>query len=331
MRDESTRGRGGGRRARGAGAGDAGREDESTGKGTGGEPASELDALYTTPPSRFVARREELALAARSAGRAEDARRVRAARRPSLAAWAANLLLRSEPAESARFLELGRALREAYGTLDGAGIKELSVQRRLVVAELTRQAARLALEAGERLSGAVQREIESTLHAVLADPQAAEQWTAGRLERALAPPSEFTPGPAASAGARPRPARSTAPPAAERARAKDELAERRREKQRLLGEARKAAQAAERRLRDERRRGADVDAELDRAHDRHDEARRQAAAAEERLRQAREELRRADQERREAEQRSQEAEKALGRAEREARETAEAVDRLSAR
>ncbi|MFF3737414.1 hypothetical protein [Streptomyces sp. NPDC002566] len=329
MRDESARGRGGGRRARGADAGGPDREGEA--EGTGGELESELDALYTTPPSRFVARREELALAARSAGRTEDARRVRAARRPSLAAWAANLLLRSEPEESGRFLELGRALREAYGTLDGAGIKELSVQRRLVVAELTRQAARLALEAGERLSGTVQREIESTLHAVLADPQAADQWATGRLESALTPPSEFTPGPTATAGARPRPARSTAPPAAERARAKDELAERRREKQRLLTQARKAAQAAERRLREERRRRADADAELDRAHDRHDEARRQASAAEEHLRQAREELRLADRECQEAEQRSHEAEEALDRAEREARQKAEEVDRLSTR
>ncbi|MFJ9736821.1 hypothetical protein [Streptomyces sp. NPDC101166] len=295
---------------------------------------SGLDALYTTPPSRFVAHREELALAARSAGRAEDARRVRAARRPSLAAWAANLLLRSEPQESGRFLELGRALREAYGTLDGTGIKELSVQRRRVVAELTRQAAGLALEAGERLSGAVQREIESTLQAVLADQRAADQWAAGRLESALTPPSEFasaSAAPAASAGTRPRPARSTAPTAAERARAKDELAERRREKQRLLTQARKAAQAAERRLRDERRRRADADAELGRAHERHDEACQRASAAEEHLRQAREELRRADQECREAEQRSQEAEESLDRAEREARQKAEEVDRLSAR
>ncbi|MFF3851117.1 hypothetical protein [Streptomyces sp. NPDC002328] len=308
---------------------------------------SVLDALYVTPPPRFVSRRAELALAAKSDGRAEDARRIRAARRPSLAAWTANLLLRSRPEESRQFLELGRALREAYGALDAVGIKELSVQRRRVVSELTRQAALLALEAGERLSGGVQRGVESTLHAVLADPEAADRWAGGRLESALTPPSEFAPGATASAvGARPAPARPTAASdesvesdaspasaasAAERARLKDELAERRREKQRLLARAKKAARSAERLLSDRRTSRADADTALDRARDRHDEARRRVSAAEEHLRQTREELRRAAQELAEAEEGSQEAAEALGQAEREAREAAEEVDRLSPR
>ncbi|NEB19294.1 hypothetical protein G3I46_22785, partial [Streptomyces coelicoflavus] len=132
-----------------------------------------LDELYGTPPSAFVARREERAAAARTDGRKEDARRIHAARRPTLAAWAANLLARSRPEETRRFLELGQALREAHRTLDAAGLKELSAQRRRIVAALSRQAAQLAGEAGQRLSQAAQREVESTLRAVLADPDAA--------------------------------------------------------------------------------------------------------------------------------------------------------------
>ncbi|MFE7931556.1 hypothetical protein ACFU6S_23080 [Streptomyces sp. NPDC057456] len=72
-----------------------------------------LDELYATPPSDFVSRRERLAAEAKRDGRADDARRIHGARRPTLAAWAANLLLRSKPRESGRFLEPGRALREA--------------------------------------------------------------------------------------------------------------------------------------------------------------------------------------------------------------------------
>lgn len=143
-----------------------------------------LDELYITPPADFVARREELAAAAKAAGHADDARRIHAAHRPTLAAWAANLLLRSQPEESRRFLELGHALREAYRTLDAAGINELSEQRRRIVTALSRQTARLAEEAGHRLSDPVQQDVESTLRAVLTDPDAAERWAGGRLEGA---------------------------------------------------------------------------------------------------------------------------------------------------
>ncbi|MET7477520.1 hypothetical protein ABZT17_24565 [Streptomyces sp. NPDC005648] len=115
-----------------------------------------LDELYTTAPSDFVARRETAVAAAKTAGRPDDARRIHAARRPTLAAWAANLLLRSQPEESRQFLELGQALREAYQSLDAEGLKNLSAQRRRVVTALSRQTVQLAREAGQRLSESVQ-------------------------------------------------------------------------------------------------------------------------------------------------------------------------------
>ncbi|MFI6038553.1 hypothetical protein ACIBBD_31360 [Streptomyces sp. NPDC051315] len=293
---------------------------------------SALDELYTTPPPRFVARREELAAAARADGRAEDARRIHAARRPSLAAWAANLLLRSEPQESRRFLELGQALREAYGGMDSAGVRELSVQRRRVVSELSRQAVRIALEAGHRLSGAAQQDLEATLHAVLADPAAADRWAGGRLESALVPPSEFAAVAASTAGAPPEPARPRAASApAPSARTQDELAEQRRERRRRLARARTAAKDAEQRLRACRTARSDADAHLTREHSRHDRARQQVSDAERRLGQAREELDRAAAAEREAGERSQAAAEAVVEAEREAREAADEVDRLSAR
>lgn len=107
-----------------------------------------VDELYATPPSAFVSRREELAAEAKADGRVEDARLIHAARRPTLAAWAANLLLRSQPAESQRFLELGRALREAYRTLDADGIKELSDQRSSIVSALSGKLPHLPVKPG---------------------------------------------------------------------------------------------------------------------------------------------------------------------------------------
>ncbi|MEV5321470.1 hypothetical protein AB0K92_28145 [Streptomyces sp. NPDC052687] len=207
------KGRGEGGRGEG-GRGEGGRGEGGRGEG-GQEPDVEavLDELYTTPPPQFVARREELAVAARTAGRAADSRRIRAARRPTLAAWAANLLLRRDPDESRRLLDLGEALREAYRTLDPAALRDLTAQRRQVVAVLSRQAARLADAAGHPLSAAAQQDVAATLHAVLADPDAAEQWSSGRLTGALSPPSAFlSPDPdAAALTARPKPRTTTAP------------------------------------------------------------------------------------------------------------------------
>ncbi|MCL6737923.1 hypothetical protein [Streptomyces neyagawaensis] len=342
-----------------------------------------LDELYVTPPSDFVGRREVWAAAARTSGRGDDARAIRGARRPTLAAWAANLLLRSRPEESRQFLQLGESLREAYRTLDPGGLKELSDQRRRVVAALSREAAGLARTAGQPLSGPVLQEVESTLRAVLADADAARRWSGGRLETALAPPSTFSSDTEASAVApatAKRPTRATAKPSAPakgkrsgpaeapaastRGReGKDELAERRRERQlrlereQRLTQAREAAEAAERRLDDRRAEAEDADASLRRTRDHRDRARRQVSAAEQQLRKAREaleraqeqvsraegqvgraegqaghaeeDLDRAEQEQRQAEERRRTATAALTEAEREARDAARAVHRLS--
>ncbi|WP_433920549.1 hypothetical protein OIE50_48595 [Streptomyces canus] len=290
-----------------------------------------LDELYTTPPSDFVARRETLAAAARTAGRVDDARRIRAARRPTLAAWAANLLLSSQPEESRQFLELGRALREAYQALNAQGLKDLSAQRRRVVSALSRQAAQLARDAGHRLSDSVQQDLEETLRAVLADSDAADEWAGGRLVGALTPPSEFRAGatpPTKRPSPRSRPASPSPSPSRGRA-SKDELAERRRARQEQLARAREAAEAAEQHLREERARQADVDAELQRARERTEQARRRMSAIEEQMQQAREECRQAENEEREAEVHSRSAADVVARAEQAAHETTQQVRRMA--
>ncbi|MEU0602287.1 hypothetical protein ABZ484_29245 [Streptomyces sp. NPDC006393] len=295
-----------------------------------------LDELHTTPPADFVARREELAAALKADGRAEDARRIHGARRPTLAAWAANLLLRSRPEESRQFLELGEALREAYRTLDAAGLKELSAQRRQVVSGLSRQAAQLAQDSGHRLSDAVRQDVESTLLAVLTDPEAAEQWAGGRLHSALTPPSVFPASGVEAGAAAPKRTRSVPGPArtatpSRRTAPKDELAERRREREARLAAARKAAEEAERRLAALRTEQADTEAAARRARERRDRSQEQVSEAERRLHQAREDLSRAEDDQRDAEERHEEIREAVARAEDVARKAAKEVDRLAAR
>lgn len=322
------------------------------GREGGGEPdvEADLDRLHATPPSGFVALREELAAVARTEGRTEDARRLRAARRPPLAAWAANLLLRSRPEESRRFLELGQALREAHQDLDAAGIRELSAQRRRVVAALSRTAADLARDAGERLSPTVRGDLESTLLAVLADAGAAEQWATGRLEAALTPPSDFPSSAGSSAGpgsgartestARPTPARrrtarAASPAPDDTAGGDDQLGRRRKERQERLDRAREAAEEAARRRDEHRAEHDDAEAAARTAHDRKEraedevrEAGQRLEEAREALRQAREVVREAAREERRAEERRRTTASALAEAEREARKAADAVERI---
>lgn len=301
--------------------------------GGGDDVEAVLDELYALPPSEFVARREERAAAARTARRAGDARRIHAARRPTLAAWAVNLLRRSLPDEAERFLELGRALREAQATLDASGLRELSAQRRRIVSELSRQAAGLARESGHPLSDAVRRDVETTLRAVLADPEAAEVWATGRVESALAPPSGFPAGgdtataPAGrTAPARKKertPARTPSAPA----RKQDELAQRRAERQERLARAREAARAAEERLRDRRAEQEEADVSLRRARERRAGAEERASALEEQLRQERAEMEQARREEREAEKRQRSAADAADRARRAADDAAKEAER----
>ncbi|MDT0569125.1 hypothetical protein RM704_16870 [Streptomyces sp. DSM 3412] len=307
-----------------------------------------LDELYVTPPPGFVSRREGLAAEARAARRTADARRIRAARRPSLAAWASNLLLRSRPEETRAFLDLGRALRDAFQSLDAEGIKELSERRRSVVSAMSRQAAELAAEAGHRLSDPVLREVEATLRAVLADQDAADRWATGRLESALTPPSDF-PGPSTVRTDRrrsPAGAATASPDARTRARARDEVAERRRQKQeqeqlaqekreRLAREKqeRLAQEKQEQLAREKRERLAQEKRErlAQERRERLGRAREAVRAADGRLRQAREDLRRAERQQRAAEKQRAEAADAVSRAERAARDAASEVERLSGR
>ncbi|MGP3981829.1 hypothetical protein [Streptomyces sp. KR80] len=147
------------------------------------------DRLYGLPPDDFTSARDE---AARSAPRGQAAK-IRALRRPTLAAWAVNLLVRRDRDEIDALLALGEQLRRAHRELDGGQLRELSHQQHRLVTALSRRAQRLASEAGRPVGEGVLREVEATVHAVLADPDAADQLATGRLTKALEPPAAFGP------------------------------------------------------------------------------------------------------------------------------------------
>ncbi|MFF7870642.1 hypothetical protein ACFZCT_29815 [Streptomyces qaidamensis] len=201
---------------------------------------SVADELYALRPEEFTAARASAVAAARTAGDRELAQRIGALRKPSLAAWVSNLLVRSSPGEVEPLLRLGEGLRQAHQDLDGAQLRELSRRQHALIRALSLQARQLAKEAGHPIGEGVQREVENTLHAVLADPEAARAWAGGRLTKPLNAAVGF---PAVAEGARPQ--RPAPPPAPSRPDKKTSEQRRRR-----LERARKEAEAAERELRE---------------------------------------------------------------------------------
>ncbi|GAA2766723.1 hypothetical protein GCM10010103_57640 [Streptomyces paradoxus] len=202
---------------------------------------SVADELYALRPEEFTAARASAVASARTAGDRELAERIGALRKPSLAAWVSNLLVRSSPGEVEPLLRLGEGLRQAHQDLDGAQLRELSRSRHALIRALSLQARQLAKEAGHPIGEGVQREVENTLHAVLADPEAARAWAGGRLAKPLSAAVGF---PAVAEGARPqRPAPAPVPAPS---RPDKKTSEQRR---RRLERARKDAEAAERELR----------------------------------------------------------------------------------
>jgi hypothetical protein len=141
--------------------------------------------LYAVPPEDFVALRDQLAAQARDGGDGALAKQIAALRKPTAGAWLANLLTREHPDQVRELVELGEALREAQAGLDAAQLRELGRQRHQVVAALVALARRTAGEHGHPAGAAAANDLEGTLTAALADPEAAKALQSGRLAHGL--------------------------------------------------------------------------------------------------------------------------------------------------
>ena len=156
--------------------------------------------LYAGDPAEFIRRRDELAARARASGDATAARAIASLRKPTRAAWVVNRLVRDDPGAAARLAELGTGLQQAGHALDGGRLRELSRQRRELIAALTRQ----ALAGLPDATGTLQEEVAATLSAAVTDPQVAAELAAGALVRPVeragfgfGPPAPEAAGPAA--------------------------------------------------------------------------------------------------------------------------------------
>ena len=139
------------------------------------------DELYGLDPEAFLARRTELAAAARTNGDALAAKQIGGLRKPTRSAYAVNLLVRAEPDTADRIEEIGDELRAAQQALDGAAMREASNRRNKLVDTLARAALKAA---GKGAPAALRDEIAATLGAAIADPDVLDRLRAGALVRA---------------------------------------------------------------------------------------------------------------------------------------------------
>ena len=136
------------------------------------------DRLYAGSPEEFTDRRNG---AARECGDKALAAQVKKLRKPSVAGWAVNLLVRREAEQIDSVLALAESLRAAAEALDGDELRALTRQRRQLTNALATSARSLAREQGTRLTGPVVDQVEGMLTAAMLDPLAARVVRTGRV------------------------------------------------------------------------------------------------------------------------------------------------------
>jgi hypothetical protein len=140
------------------------------------------DALYAGSPDDFTENRNR---AAKDTGDKELAAQVKKLKKPSVAAWAVNLLVRRESEQIDTVLGLAGQLRAAAEALDGEELRALTRQRRQLTTALAATARSLARDAGVRLTGPVVDQVEGMLTAAMLDEVAAQVVRTGRVVTAF--------------------------------------------------------------------------------------------------------------------------------------------------
>ncbi len=153
-------------------------------------PVTDATDLYGLPRERFVAERAALAKALRGEGHREEAKRVAGLRKPSIAAWAVNQLVRSQRAALAGLFADGDELLRVHADLlagcgDAGALHAATVRERDAVNRLTEAARGLLSGEGLELSAVTLELVSDTLHAAARDERARGQVRVGCLEREL--------------------------------------------------------------------------------------------------------------------------------------------------
>jgi hypothetical protein len=149
-----------------------------------------VDELYGLPLDRFVAERTALAKELRAEGKRDEAAAVAGLKKPSVAAWAVNQLVRTQGAGLAELFDAGDALRAAQsdvlaGRGDSDDMRAATERERNVVDALIDTARGLLSSDGHELSATILERVADTLHAAALGDDARRAISEGRLEKEL--------------------------------------------------------------------------------------------------------------------------------------------------
>ncbi len=234
--------------------------------------------LYALPLDEFTAARDAEAKRLRGAGEADEAKAVKALRKPSRAAWAINRAVRAEPEAAKDLIDAGERLARAQDAAL-AGKKGGGDDLRAAIAAQGEAVERLTEAAGRELGtarGPQLDRVRETLRAVAGYDELRGEFEAGTVTRdhegagfgGAAPASVATPRRAATKrGSRADPAgRRKADGAVKKARHSLDLASKRvAEAERRRNRALDALAEAERAMDDAERERVEGEAELERA------------------------------------------------------------------
>jgi hypothetical protein len=140
--------------------------------------------LYAKPLDDFISARAAAAKEAAGSDK-ELGTAVRGLPKPSVAAWAVNMLALHEPDALAGLADLGSRMRDAQSSLDASALRELGRERRTMLAAAVDTARSVAGQQGRPISDAMASDVEETLRALTADEGAAAAVQSGRLLKTL--------------------------------------------------------------------------------------------------------------------------------------------------
>ena len=150
---------------------------------------SDIDAVFQLPLDEFTAARNALAATLKTAGRADEAARVKALPRPPVSAWAVNQLYWRHRKTFSQFMAAGEKLRQAQAARlrdarsKGADIREPLEARRRALSELAGHASALLKETGHTATPDLMRRMTTTLDALATYGERPEGPRPGRLTR----------------------------------------------------------------------------------------------------------------------------------------------------
>jgi hypothetical protein len=159
-------------------------------------PDDAVDRLYGLPRDEFIGARDALARELRVANRRDEAAAVKALPKPTVAAWAVNQAVRSQPPAARELWEAGDALAAAQeailaGKGSGSDMRAATERERAAVEPLVDAARGLLTSSGGDLSEATIERVRETLHAAAIDPDTREEVAAGRATRERSPRGLF--------------------------------------------------------------------------------------------------------------------------------------------